>query len=176
MAVSTPKVLALFEEVDGAAEALRRLYAAGVNEDDVHVLSGVPFPDETFKARPARVFLQWITLAGGFLGALAGIALAGGTALFYKIPTGHMNIVAPPPVGIITYEVTMLGAIVFTIVGLIAMLRKGRPQVDEPRLAEGYIGVLVPATRERQKAAVEAIFQESGAAEIRHLPEQRNEQ
>jgi hypothetical protein len=162
-------ILALFSDADDAANAVHGLRAAGVADEDLHVLSGVPFPDETFKERPPLVPLQWLTLLGGFLGAIAGLLLAGGTAVMTKILTGHMNIVAAPPVGIITYEVMMLGAVVFTITGLALGLRKGRPKVDEPRLGEGYIGIVAP---QMHGTRIAELLEASGAVEIRPLAEE----
>ncbi len=166
------KLFALFQDSELAAEAINHLRSVGVSQEDVQVVSGVPFPEDTFREHPPGVPLQWVTLAGGFLGVVAGLLLAGGTAMLYKILTGHMDVVAPPPVGIITYEVMMLGAIVFTIVGLFLGLQKGRPRLDEPRLGEGFIGVLVPAATKESETAIEAVLQESEAVEVRRLAEE----
>jgi hypothetical protein len=156
----------LFQNAESAAGAVHRLRLAGVVERDIEVVSGVPFPDETFKENPPKVFLQWIALAGGILGALVGLLVAGGTALLYSIPTGHMNIVAGPPVGIVTYEIMMLGAIVFTIVGLALALARRRARIEEPRIGEGYVAVAVPSDGREQVLRLREILLDSGAVEV----------
>jgi mono/diheme cytochrome c family protein len=71
----------------------------------------------TFSSIP----LYAITVAAGIVGILVGIAVAGGTAALYPIPTGGKPIVARPVVAIIAYETMMLVAIVTTFV--VALIR-----------------------------------------------------
>ena len=58
---------------------------------------------------------------------------------------------------IITYEGTMLGAIIFTVLGIIFESRLPRPKLGlyDERITAGYVGILVTTTEDRFKAAKE---------------------
>ncbi|MCL6650113.1 MAG: DUF3341 domain-containing protein, partial [Chloroflexi bacterium] len=73
-----------------------------------------------------------------------------------------------PPMVIITYEGTMLGAIIFTILGTLfeSRLPNLTGGVYDPRImTEGYIGVVVNGPPERLSQA-ETIFQSVGAEDV----------
>jgi hypothetical protein len=69
---------------------------------------------------------------------------------------------------VITYEGTMLGAIIFTVLGVLFESRL--PSVSrapyDTRISEGYIGVSVFCPEERA-AAVEQMLRQTGAEEIK---------
>ncbi|MBI4297373.1 MAG: DUF3341 domain-containing protein, partial [Chloroflexi bacterium] len=77
-------------------------------------------------------------------------------------------ILSIPPMVIITYEGTMLGAILFTIIGIIFESRLPRPRLDlyDPRITEGWIGIEVQGTLDRLGRA-EAALKQAGAKEIK---------
>ena len=60
---------------------------------------------------------------------------------------------------IIGYEGTLLGAIIFTILGIIFESRLPRIRLDpyDPRITEGYIGLLVTCPEERLEAMEQAL-------------------
>src|SRR5581483_4760282 len=70
-----------------------------------------------------RIPLYAITVAAGVVGIVVGIAVAGGTAALYPIPTGGKPIVARPVVAIVAYETMMLVAIVATFVVALVRVR-----------------------------------------------------
>ena len=68
---------------------------------------------------------------------------------------------------IIAYEGTMLGAILFTVLGIffesrIPNLRAG---LYDPRITEGYIGITVACAEERVNA-VDQLFRHAGAEDV----------
>jgi hypothetical protein len=60
---------------------------------------------------------------------------------------------------IISYEGTLLGAVIFTILGIIFESRLPRPRLDpyDPRITEGYIGLLVTCPEERLDTVDQAL-------------------
>ena len=68
---------------------------------------------------------------------------------------------------IIMYEGTMLGAIIFTIIGIILESRLPRIFMGayDKRITEGYIGVTV-TTEEDRIARAEEVLKQSGAGDI----------
>ena len=69
---------------------------------------------------------------------------------------------------IIIYEGTMLGAIIFTVIGIIIESRLPRMFMGayDERITEGYIGVTVTSSEERAVGA-EGLLRESGAEEVK---------
>ena len=95
-----------------------------------------------------------------------------GTAAFYPLLTGGKKIVARPVVGIISYELMMLFAIVCTFVAMVIKIVGDRraPFRQDPQIGEGRIGIVVRMQHdEALKAGVEMILHEAGATEVRTL-------
>ncbi len=163
------EVLGLFESVDTAAEAVEKLLAAGYPEERVTSLSAVPFHDGVLVRSGYRRRFHYWTLGGGALGALSGFLLAAGTAWLYPLQTGDKPIIAIFPVGIITYELMMLLAIVGTLLGM--FWEMGLPDIDrhayDPEIADGLIGILVSVDEatDRQRAA--ELLTKAGALRLR---------
>ena len=69
---------------------------------------------------------------------------------------------------IITYEGTMLGAIIFTVLGIIFESRLPRTKIGlyDERIMEGYVGVLVTAEEDRIPVA-QNVLKEAGAESIK---------
>jgi hypothetical protein len=81
--------------------------------------------------------------------------------------TGGKPVLSVPPIVHILYEGTMLGAILFTVLGIVFESRlpdlSGAPY--DPRISEGYLGVLVTRTGGRQDVA-ERELRAAGAVDI----------
>ncbi len=163
----TAAMLGLFHEPDGAARAVARLRAAGIDGRDLDVLSDAPYPENAFGEEPTEHQLYAFTLAGALAGLVLGLLLTFGTQLSYPLVTGGKPILAIPPMLIIIFEGTMLGAIVFTVAGVLyeaRLPRLGRALYD-PRIAEGQLGVLVTRVGDRAEVAERAL-REAGAHDI----------
>lgn len=94
--------------------------------------------------------MPWIAASGAVVAGIGGFLLASLTQKSYAIHTGGMQVVTLWADGIITYELTMLGAILTTgIVFLITVLGGRDPFPYELEVSEGkvLVGVLsVPAS------------------------------
>lgn len=101
------------EEVHPDAESVLAALAESRRAGDVlEIRSSAPSP--WIHAERARVSVVAWSLFGGLLGGLIAFSLARWTALDYPLPTGGMNIVSGPPLGIVTYEGAALGLILAT--------------------------------------------------------------
>lgn len=166
-------LLGLFREPEQAARAVAGLRAAGVQGRDLDVLTDTPYPEGAFGEEPVRHRLYLFTLAGALAGLVVGLLLTIGTQLSYPLVTGGKPILSIPPMLTIVFEGTMLGAIVFTVLGVVFESRLPRlgGQLYDPRISEGYLGVLVrPA--EGHAAAAERELRAAGAVEIVREPRQ----
>lgn len=139
------EILGIFRDVEGAARAVDGLVRAGFTEAQIDSLSSVPYPDGVLVRRGQRTWFRWLALAGGLAGAVAGFALAAGTAWLYPVQTGDKPIIALYPTAIVAFEVAMLCTIIGTMVGM--FLEIGLPALRErpydPAIAEGCIGISV---------------------------------
>ena len=119
-------LVATFGAEPGVLSALAALREQGVGDEATEVLSSIPLD----RVETPRSRVLWFALSGGVLGALAVFLLASLSAMSYPLATGGMAIVAGPPVGLVTYEGTALGAILATVLGVILearLWRRSRP-------------------------------------------------
>ena len=139
------ETLGIFKDVECAARAVEELVGGGFAEAQIDSLSSVPYPDGVLVKRNPRTWFRWAALAGGVTGAAAGFALAAGTAWLYPVQTGDKPIIALYPTGIVTFEVTMLCAIIGTMAGMFMEmgLPAFRKRLYDPAIADGCIGICV---------------------------------
>ena len=115
--------LAKFEEPSNARAAIRDLLQSGVRVHDMEVMTCQPVHGAPFLPEKHQTKLRTWALFGAAIGMAGGFSLATFSALSYPLVKGGMPIVAPWTVGLITYETTMLGAVLATLTGLLVELR-----------------------------------------------------
>jgi len=160
----------LFREATPAANAIEQLRELGIPDDQVTVMSGIPY-EPAMLARPAvRGRLGRITLLGAILGALLALVLSAGLFLLYPLVQGGQPIVPIPPSLIVLFEVTMLGTMGLTFVGFWIVNQFpvfGRPAYDL-RITAGSIGV-VAQVEDELVARAEDAFRARGAYDVQSL-------
>ncbi len=163
------EILGTFKDVESAARAVDNLVKAGFAEETITSLTSVPYPDGVIVKTGRHTWFRWVSVGGGVLGACAGFALAAGTAYLYPVQTGDKPIITFYPTGIITYELSMLFAILGAIVGMFMEMKLPplRDRVYDPAIGEGAIGINVSTTRD-QWIRAEDILQDAGALRITH--------
>jgi hypothetical protein len=161
-------ILGLFDNADTAADAGDALKAAGVPETDFDFLTDAPYPEGAFGEREEKHRLYIFPFVGAILGLASGIMITSLTQVAYPLVTGGKPILSLPPMAIISYEGTMLGAILFTVLGIIWESRLPRFKLGlyDTRITEGYIGVLVKAD-EGQHNRLEGVLNQAGAVEVK---------
>ena len=87
----------------------------------------------------------------------------------YIATTAIALALAVPAMAVITYEGTMLGAIIMTIIGVLFESRLPRAIMGlyDTRITEGYIGIALSCPEERTQAA-DLVFRQSGADDVKH--------
>jgi len=161
-------IIGLFTEELAAADALDALRAAGYEQGEYEVLTGTPYPEGTFgEEEPKHTLYRW-PLIGAACGFIVALVLTAGTQLAYPLVTGGKPVLSIPPMSIIIYEGTMLGAIIFTVIGILIESRLPRIFMGayDERITEGLIGVTVTSSEERAIGA-EQVLQASGAMDIK---------
>jgi len=171
-------IYGLYPDPDSAQRAFNFLSAAATelafDTRDIAVLSSEPFEEFEFVRREAKTAMPWLAAFGGLLGGFSGFLLASWTQQAYPIPTGGMPIVTLWSDGIITYELTMLGAIVFTLLTLLATARLpgwGNKLYD-PEVSTGKILVGVVNPPEDLRVELERRLREAGANQVKEFASQ----
>ena len=166
--MATRDVLGLYRTPEAAADAVTNLQNAGISDNDYEIMSGTPYPEGTFGEPPVKHRLYVFP----FMGAAIGISLALlegiGTQFAYPMVTGGKPILSIPPIVIIAYELTLLGAIIFTVIGIIFESRLPRIPlgVYDTRITEGLIGVVCTCPEERA-SEIQGLLQRAGAIEVK---------
>ncbi|HEY6085527.1 MAG TPA: quinol:electron acceptor oxidoreductase subunit ActD [Nitrospira sp.] len=162
------EVQALFKPDIDVDAVVEQLHSAGVTEECIHVLSPLPLKEKA-SDRIIGIPLYVVTFLAGLAGIGVGIFFAAGTAAMYPLMTGGKPIVAPPIVGIISYETMMLVAIVTTFVAMVIKIRSttGNLHIRDARIDDGRIAVTVrvPCVGSRANAVTE-VFERSGAIDL----------
>ncbi|WP_447980081.1 quinol:electron acceptor oxidoreductase subunit ActD [Candidatus Nitrospira bockiana] len=168
-AAEQTRLFALYQPSTAIEPILDRLRAQGVSRESVDVLTAVPqIPSASARWGPLPFFV--ITIVAGLIGIGVGVFFSGGTAALYPLRTGGKPIVAFPVVGIISYEVMMLLAVVTTFIVLIVrIVRLSRAAEHyDVRIDEGFLGLVVrlDATDPRRDR-IESALRADGLAELR---------
>lgn len=160
-------VLGLFTDENVVADTMDSLKEEGYSSAEYEVLTGTPYPEGTFgEEEPVHKLYRW-PLIGAVCGFITGILITAGTQLAYPLVTGGKPILGIPPMAIIIYEGTMLGSIIFTVIGVVFESRLPRLFMGayDTRITEGYIGVTV-TTEEDRVGKAEEVLRHSGAEDI----------
>ncbi len=162
-------VLALFQEPEPAADAMDGLKEAGFQLGTFDVLTGMPYPEGAFGEHVPQHRLFRFPAFGAIIGFTLALFLTAATQLAYPLITGGKPILSLFAMLVILYEMTMLSAVIATVVGIIfeSRLPNINPGAYDPRITEGWIGVVITVDDDRVQDA-ERVLKNAGALEIKH--------
>jgi len=148
---------------------MQSLRAAGISQENLLVMSSEPFEDYSFGQADHHTIMPWLAVVGGIIGGSAGFALAWYTQTAYPIRTAGMPIFTLWAAFIVTYELTMLGAIVTSIITLLKTanlptLKKG---VYDPEISNGKILIGVARADDNAQADIESRLRKAGAEKVK---------
>ena len=170
MANSTVGLLASFDYVDSAVNAIGELRAAGIKK----ITAYMPYPEAQieealgYDQSPVRVW----TLAGGLLGAAGGFALAAFTSMDWPLVTGGKPILSMPAYVIISFEMMVLFGVLATVIGFFVNSRLPymKPMVVyDPEFSAGKFGVYVTVAADHLEQA-RGILKGQDPSELREDP------
>jgi hypothetical protein len=167
--MANTKLMGLFQDPEQAAGAMTKLKEDGFPVEDLDVYSGSPFPEGSFGEHEPEMRLYMFPLVGALVGFAIGLLWTAGTQISYPLVTGGKPLLSIPPMTIIMYENTMLGAIIFTVLGVLFESRLPRASLGlyDSRITEGYIGIALRSPEDRVEAA-DLVFRQSGAVDVKH--------
>jgi hypothetical protein len=138
--------VALFNEdkVGLVAEAVSRLRALGIREHDISVISGVPYSDRILGRPMSWTRIPQVGMAGAAVGFLIAMFLNWGTPALYSLRVGGQSLFPIPTSVVVTFELTMLGLLIATFVGVfVEMLSPSYgPKGYHPKVSDGNIAIL----------------------------------
>lgn len=147
-------IFVVCSEPDLARQSVNALRSAGIPTSDIIVLSSEPLEHHGVPSQQ-RTLMPWIVAGGAVVAGIGGFLLASLTQQSYAIHTGGMQVVTLWADGIITYELTMLGAIlttgvVFLITGVLRVRDQfpPQPEVSEGKVVVGAVSVPVSLRKE----------------------------
>jgi hypothetical protein len=164
-------VYGLYADPEAAQRAVDGLRAAGIAEREITVMSSEPIEEYPFSQRDKATWLPWIAGVGGFFGLLVGTWLPSMAERSWPLATGNMPIVAWWPNLIVMFEMTMLGAILATVITLLvtAKIPSRTPKLYDPEVADGKILVGVENPADASVAALERALVTGGAGTLKTI-------
>jgi hypothetical protein len=161
-------ILAVFADLDPAADAIDQLRAMGIHDDCMNVISGIPVT-EAMLGRPS----QWtnvprLAMGGAILGFLVGAFLAFVSPTMYEIKVGGQYFVPGPPSVVVIFELTMLGMLLSTFLGVFldSYFPSYRPMEYVKEVSDGKIAILIECPVVEEKKLMDTL-KKMGAESIR---------
>ncbi len=151
-------IYALYDDGVAAQQAVNGLRQAGVADSAIIVISDQPMEAYEFGEVNRETRIWYIASVGGIGGLVFATWLTRMTELAWPLPTGNMPIVSWWPNLIIMFELTMLGAILATVVTLLVTgeLVRRKPALYDPEVSDGKIlvGVQSPSRADDVEGAL----------------------
>lgn len=160
-------VLGLFDNIENTVDAVDSVRAAGIDEQNITVMSHIPYPPKVFGHKAPRLWFAPFALGGATAGALVAFFITFITPRLYPIHVGGQELTPVPPSAIIFFEMIALFTMLGTFVGFLLQTRfpiLTRQMYDE-RISDGYIGVEVHTTSDLFEQVVK-ILESHGAKSI----------
>jgi Alternative complex III, ActD subunit len=155
----TKTLLALFEDIDPAVAAIDQLRDMGISDGQINVISGIPLT-ESMLGRPR----QWsnvprLAAGGAVAGFLIGSFLAFVTPWLYPLLVGGQGLIPGPPTVVVLFEMTMLGMLVSTFIGVFldSTFPSYRPKEYVSQISDGKIAILFNCPADNEMAFVNAM-------------------
>ena len=162
-------IYGLFRGPHSAERGMNALRDAGVPQEKIVVMAPEPYEEYSFAQGDRKTAMGWLAVGGGVIGGIGGYVLAWYTQTAYPLVTGGMPLVAGWPTGIVTYELTMMGAIVATLITLLVSSRlpNWKPKLYDPEVSHGKVLIGVVDPSEESRAGLEERLRRAGAEKVK---------
>ncbi len=168
--------LALFkeEQVEHAVEAIHRLRDLGITDQDMSVISGIPFSERILGRPMSWTNIGRVGLAGALVGFVTSLLLNFGTPLLYPIRVGNMELATIPTSIVVSFELTMLGLLISTFIGVFVetISPSFGPKGYHPKISDGNIGILFSGPSEMDQKIHQALT-DLGAELVHDVEEEK---
>jgi hypothetical protein len=167
MARPIPGVLAAFEHIDAACDAIQALRAQG--RKNLTVYSAAPNHELEdalgITSSPVRLF----TLFGGLTGVCAGLGMTYWMSLDWPLLVGGKPIATIPPYVVFMFELMVLIGALSTVAGVVILsLRTPTTGMAyDPKFTDDRIGIFIPCGA-GDVPQLERMLRDAGSVEVRH--------
>jgi hypothetical protein len=151
-------IYGLYGDGMSAQQAVNRLRAAGIADREIVVMSAQPMEEYEFGHMDSKTHIWWIACLGGLIGMATAFGLAWVTEMSWPINVGGLPTFAWWPNRIIIFELTMLGAILATVITMFVTAGLGRrssfydPEVTNGKILVGVANPSDAAVRDLESA------------------------
>jgi hypothetical protein len=154
-------LLALFQDIDPAAEAIDKLHEMGVTDERLNVISGIPITHKMLGRPHPWTNVSRLALGGATAGFFVGLFLNFGTPYLYHVPVGGQYITPIPPGLIIVFEMTFLFALLSTFLGVFldSFFPNYGPMQYVPQISDGKIGIFFKVPQDDQQQFIDTMSQ-----------------
>lgn len=160
-------LLAVFEDIEPASNGIERLHDLGVHDDEMNVISGIPIRPAILDRPSAITRVSTIGFVGSILGLLLGVFLIWGTPYLFPLHVGGQPVYPFPQLFIIVFEMTMLGLMGFSFLGM--FVDSGFPSYTPkeyiPEISAGKVAVLFRCPTDDESKFVDAM-KKAGAESV----------
>lgn len=170
MAKQLPGVLASFEHLDAACDAIRALRAGGAKHGEFSVYCSHPNHDIEDAVGHSTSPVRRVTLTMGLTGTTAAFSMAIWMNRDWPLLVGGKPIVAIPAFIVPGFELTVLLACLSSVAAVIifSALWDQKGAAYDGRFTDDRIGVFIAADASKQ-AAFEQMFRDKGAVEVERV-------
>ncbi len=160
-------LLALFEDIEPASDGVVTLQQMGLPDGDVNIISGIPIRPSILNRPSAVTRVSTIGFVGSLLGFLLGVFFIWGVPYLFPLVVGGQAVFPWPQLFIIVFEMTMLGLMGFSFIGM--FVDSGFPSYNPmhyvPEISDGKIGVLFRVPEDEEGKFVDAL-KKAGAESV----------
>jgi hypothetical protein len=155
MTDTTVNLLAVFPDLEPAADAIDQLHVLGLTDDQMSIISGVPVTEAMLGRPAAWSNVPRIALGGAALGMCAAAFLVFVAPYWYPYPiqVGTQAYVPGPPSVILFFELTMLVMLLSTFLGVFleSFFPNYRPMNYVKEVSDGKIAVFFTCPSESKE-------------------------
>ena len=146
-------LIALFEDLDPAVEGIEKLRNLGIEDDKMNVISGIPVTEPMLGRPHVWTNVPRLALGGSLGGFVIGLLLTVATPISYPISVGGLSLISIPPSIIIVFEMTMLGMLISTFLGVFldSQFPSYSPKEYIPEISDGKIAILFQCPEDKER-------------------------
>lgn len=159
--------LAVFDDIDPAVNAMDKLREHDVKDDQMNVISGIPITEHILGRPHVWTNVPRLALGGAVGGLMLAFFLAAGITYLYPLKIGRQGLVNGAPTMVLIFEMTMLGLLASTFIGVFldSAFPSYRPKEYVTDVSDGKIAILYSIPEERE-AEIKDLLSSLGAESI----------
>jgi len=152
-------LLAVFPDLEPTADAIDQLRSLGIREEDMNVISGVPLTEPMLGRAHQWTNVPRLAMGGAIAGFFVAILLTWGTPTLYPIQVGRQAFFPVPPSVVLLFEITMLGMLLSTFLGVFldSYFPNYRPMEYVKEVSDGKIAIFFVCPVENKDKVTKAM-------------------